>query len=1158
MKKTGKSSLNLIRFLALPGLCAILAFGMPHQALATETGELPSSEEAGGAMLNGDAVSSSVSDNQAPGQNQPPQAQTGQSDDGSASGEQAGQSGDGSASGGQAGQSGDGSVSGGQAGNTDGNGSGGQQPSVSQPFSVDASGRITGFQTAWLDQLTPAQRSSLSLTIPSSIDGVKITGIAPDAFAAASYAAAYPELRITKLVLPSDGSLTSIGDRAFYGCSGLKGVLTLPDSLSLVGAGAFGGTGYSTVYLPDREGISYGAGAFAGGSPSAAVICPSEASYHALKQAGIGGSDKALTYQLMLQFQADGKVVVERPVLYNRAISLYRQADGSWANQKDYRLPAIPNQDVGRSYRWVFAPAPDEEVTPRTPVTGKVLTVSSTISSPSITAGEDIEKTYDTYSASLEIKSEHPLYSPAESAEDGDVLFYYTWKWQEDGRAKIREGYDLSSLSFTDAIETRVDVTVQPSVKGSSDSVPGGFHHTFQVNIRQAEPVVKPVLSSDPLIVGGDLPALSLPDDCIPGSIAWDAGQKPEEGEHSYTWTFTPKDEKNYTSVTGSCKLKAQEQTQPACQLTVSAGTNGKYEIKDGSSPDSSGRLPVHEGEKLSFSFLPNPGYTVDRLILDGKDVTGQLRELSYTFHHNAGDSCSEHTLTVSFRKMDSAEMEKILRELPVLKEDSSCSTETANAYLDAKIAYETLEKDRDLKISPSVLQSFYQSMLALPSIHLDMDQSSYTTLSNACWLLEHMSLEEARGLRTGTIQEFRLTVDSGKAALSQEQQKDVLNQKKDARIAVSYNVSIQKTIKEKGAVNNYPLRQLSHPVTLRLSLPADLKGPADDYSRTYYVVGIHEEGNGKASLSLLPARLDTFTSSGAAVSAETSRFSVFSVIYVDQKKENKPSDNQDDDKQDDGGSSGGGGSSSGTYVPDYEKEFWDSVASLIKKAKAGDTVNVNAVTYDKMPEGVMAALRENPNVALIVRWEGGDPVMIPARTALTKDKGRVYYPLSYLSAHYKALNAALTQQKPGNGSASGGNSSGNGSSSGQTTPGSGSSSGSGSSGGSSSGGSSGGSKWDISAPPNKGNSYTPTPEDQGVEQETESQTETPETESESLEEIPSEPESSAQDDLEMQSVTQKGDGESIVTAIVLIVSIVLLVLLAVIFVVLLTIKKRR
>ena len=75
--------------------------------------------------------------------------------------------------------------------------------------------------------------------------------------------------------------------------------------------------------------------------------------------------------------------------------------------------------------------------------------------------------------------------------------------------------------------------------------------------------------------------------------------------------------------------------------------------------------------------------------------------------------------------------------------------------------------------------------------------------------------------------------------------------------------------------------------------------------------------------------------------------------------------------------------------------------------------MNVNAVTYDKMPESVMAALRENPQVALIVRWDGGKPVIIPAQTALAFEKGRVYYPLSLLSELYAKVNASLTAPVP-------------------------------------------------------------------------------------------------------------------------------------------------
>jgi hypothetical protein len=47
--------------------------------------------------------------------------------------------------------------------------------------------------------------------------------------------------------------VTSIGAGAFYGCSGLTGTLTIPNSVKSIGDGAFGGcTGLGTVILPTR------------------------------------------------------------------------------------------------------------------------------------------------------------------------------------------------------------------------------------------------------------------------------------------------------------------------------------------------------------------------------------------------------------------------------------------------------------------------------------------------------------------------------------------------------------------------------------------------------------------------------------------------------------------------------------------------------------------------------------------------------------------------------------------------------------------------------------------------------------------------------------------------------------------------------------------
>ena len=51
-------------------------------------------------------------------------------------------------------------------------------------------------------------------------------------------------------IIPSDGSVTSIGDGAFYGCSGLTSV-TIPDSVTSIGHVAFYGcSGLTSVSIP--------------------------------------------------------------------------------------------------------------------------------------------------------------------------------------------------------------------------------------------------------------------------------------------------------------------------------------------------------------------------------------------------------------------------------------------------------------------------------------------------------------------------------------------------------------------------------------------------------------------------------------------------------------------------------------------------------------------------------------------------------------------------------------------------------------------------------------------------------------------------------------------------------------------------------------------
>lgn len=990
----------------------------------------------------------------------------------------------------------------------------GGKPAVTQPYICDSNGMITGVNPEYLQALADAGQTKMSLKLPASVDGTAVKGIGPNAFAASQYV----KYNVTFTDLDFSGtSIQTIGSGAFAGCTGLTGSLHLPSTLVSVGDNAFASTGYSYIYFPKSLNKS-GVDAFAGMTKLIAAICPDEASYNTLSQLSSVSRDK-LTYPLTLSFQDEAGAVIDKPraALYHMPLTYILKDDKSCTVKKDYKLPVSSS---GGEYTWKWSTDKDWSVpvTPSSLVEGNLLIAQKSMDQPVIRFGNSIDKTYDKSPAALTVTASHPLAKADKDAGNGDVVFLYTWKWKDNtGITNEVSEFDTNTMEFTNASDFICTVKVQAFVKGENEPFYEGSHE-YKVKIRQASSVVKPVVSSGIIPAEGPLPDLSLGEGSTPGTIAWDENQPIREGKNEYSWTFTPKDNINYTTVTGKVSL----QSTAASLYTVLAEVSGKGKV----TPD--GTVTAEKGKDLLFTFTPDPGYKLGTVIFDGVDITGKLKDNTYKIENvPAGDS-REHKLSAAFKQMDSDDINQVFRSLPEIKE-GDVSNEQRDAYLDAKIQYETLSASRTPSVSQDTLLAFYRSFAKLSEIDFDVDNKGPVSISDYTALLDSMTLDEAKGLKDGTISNFSIQINVSDNIYLNTQQRDlILAKKKDGIIADSYSIDLKKIITQSGTPSNFTLTESDFPLTMKFPLPKGIKSPASGYERTFYVAAIHNEGKARTDADILSNK----DSSGKTITVTTERFSIFTVLYQDVKKAEDPhnSSNQNnsssDKKHDDDNAS------SNTYVPDYEKDFWDNVTSLIKKAKAGDTVNVNAVTYDKMPESVMAALRENPKVALIVRWDGGKPVMIPAQTALAYEKGRVYYPLSLLSELYAKVNAALTTPPPAT-------------------------SGSGSSGSTNSGG---GNSWEISAPSSNNTNYTPTSKDKGTETETEeeSETETTETEtpSETAEESSEAPETTPSKDLTTQEITKTSENKTI--AVVLVASFVLLVLVVVIIVVLLSIKKKQ
>ena len=102
-----------------------------------------------------------------------------------------------------------------------------------------------------------------AVTIPSALGGKPVTSIGNSAFSGCS--------GLTSVTIPN--SVTSIGSSAFSGCSGLTSV-TIPNRVTYIGGSAFSGcSGLASVTIP-KSVTSIGEGAFSGCSGLEEITLP--------------------------------------------------------------------------------------------------------------------------------------------------------------------------------------------------------------------------------------------------------------------------------------------------------------------------------------------------------------------------------------------------------------------------------------------------------------------------------------------------------------------------------------------------------------------------------------------------------------------------------------------------------------------------------------------------------------------------------------------------------------------------------------------------------------------------------------------------------------------------------------------------------------------
>ena len=83
------------------------------------------------------------------------------------------------------------------------------------------------------------------------------------------------------------------------------------------------------------------------------------------------------------------------------------------------------------------------------------------------------------------------------------------------------------------------------------------------------------------------------------------------------------------------------------------------------------------------------------------------------------------------------------------------------NAYLDAIIQYRSLSANRTTSVSQDTLLAFYRTLAKHPKIEFDIDNKGPVSISDYTALLDSMTLEDAKGLRDGTVSHLSISIDA-------------------------------------------------------------------------------------------------------------------------------------------------------------------------------------------------------------------------------------------------------------------------------------------------------------------------------------------------------------------------------------------------------------
>lgn len=694
-------------------------------------------------------------------------------------------------------------------------------------------------------------------------------------------------------------NITELPDSVFRYCSGLSGVLRIPESIQKIGANTFAETSITTMYLPklkDVENKSFIlSNTFGTKSTSKikAIVCNKED--YTLITSMIGSSfSPVVGYEMIINFETSGFISFD-PItrLYNHAYYMEKNSDGEWL-VTNYTLPKVEGK------KWGLASSDITPVLENNLVSQDILYLINAYEDPIITYSQNIDKVYDGLPVQLIVNAEHPLAKDVNEATNGDVIFYYWWSWDTiTPKEYVLQGFGKNKFEFSDVhapYKISCTVTVGAYVVYNNTQTKRFYYtsYRFYVDLRQAPSIVNPIYSNEQRTIGSGLPDISLSEGDTEGTIKWDDGQTITEGIHDYTWTFTPVKNSvgssNYTTMTGKASLNFVQ----GYNVIKGNITNGDIELDK-----PYGAVP---NDDLTITFKPNSGYKLSSALLDNTDIFNQVSDNKYTIRNIQ----SNHTLDASFTSMETKDVEDVIESLPDIK-DVVITEEVKNDILDAKLHYDAVNGSAGGDITEGAKEKMYEAISKLDQVETvvekKLDVSNNIEVNNEVHLLENMETEDAETLKNSNTASLKIELVVDNATIEGDKENILQSVLGDAVVGESFDISVIKKLTQEGSTpTTKMLTELVAPIQLIFDVPANLPTIESGYEREFFIIRLHTSDKGE----IIADRLEDEDNQANTISASSDKFSTYTIAYKDVKKDN-------------GSQGGGSGSYSKTYTVKFE-----------------------------------------------------------------------------------------------------------------------------------------------------------------------------------------------------------------------------------------------